>query len=220
MYKITLSDDTVKILENFNSINQSILFREGNKLSTISPVSKAVYARAEIKEKFESEFAIFDLSVFLGALSAFEKPELSINDKYLVVSEGKRHLNYTFADQSTIVFPPARDVKMPAAVTSFKLAKSDINFISKMWSILKLPEVSIEAKDGKLTVNALDSKNPTGDVQRIDVADCEATFKLIFKTQNINLMDGDYDVDVTKGLVRFKGPAIEYYVRYEATSEI
>ena len=31
-----LSDKTISVLKNFSSINQSILFKEGNKLRTIS----------------------------------------------------------------------------------------------------------------------------------------------------------------------------------------
>ena len=34
-----LSDKTISVLKNFSSINQSILFKEGNKLRTISAVS-------------------------------------------------------------------------------------------------------------------------------------------------------------------------------------
>ena len=44
-----LSDKTVNILKNFSSINQSILFKEGNKLRTIS-VMKNILAEAEIDE--------------------------------------------------------------------------------------------------------------------------------------------------------------------------
>ena len=41
-----LSDKTISVLKNFSSINQSILFKEGSKLRTIS-VMKNILAEAE-----------------------------------------------------------------------------------------------------------------------------------------------------------------------------
>ena len=46
-----LSEKTIKIFENFSSINQSILVKQGNKVRTIS-VMKNILAEAEIKEDF------------------------------------------------------------------------------------------------------------------------------------------------------------------------
>ena len=44
-----LSEKTLKILQNFTTINQSLYFKEGNKLRTIS-VMKNVLAEAELDE--------------------------------------------------------------------------------------------------------------------------------------------------------------------------
>ena len=46
-----LSDKTISVLKNFSSINQSILFKEGSKLRTIS-VMKNILAEATINEEF------------------------------------------------------------------------------------------------------------------------------------------------------------------------
>ena len=42
-----LSDKTLSVLKNFSSINQSILFKQGNKLRTIS-VMKNILAEATV----------------------------------------------------------------------------------------------------------------------------------------------------------------------------
>ena len=49
-----LSDKTISVLKNFSSINQSILFKEGNKLRTIS-VMKNILAEATITEEFAKD---------------------------------------------------------------------------------------------------------------------------------------------------------------------
>jgi hypothetical protein len=75
---MNLSSDTVSVLKNFSDINQNILVKPGNKVQTISTM-KNILAEAEISEKFESEFAIYDLPEFLRSVELFEKPELKFN---------------------------------------------------------------------------------------------------------------------------------------------
>jgi len=58
-----LSDKTLNLLKNFSSINQSILFKEGNTLRTIS-VMKNILAEAKITEDFTKDFGIYDLNQF------------------------------------------------------------------------------------------------------------------------------------------------------------
>ena len=70
-----LSDKTLSVLKNFSTINQSILFKEGNKLRTIS-VMKNILAEATITEEFTKDFGIYDLNQFLNGLSLHQQPEL------------------------------------------------------------------------------------------------------------------------------------------------
>ena len=69
-----LSDKTIKLLKNFSSINQSILFKEGSKLRTIS-VMKNILAEATVDEEFPKDFGIYDLVQFLNGLDLHETPE-------------------------------------------------------------------------------------------------------------------------------------------------
>ena len=62
-----LSKNTFKILENFKDINQSILFKQGNRLRTIS-VMKNILAEVTIEEDLPKDFGIYDLSQFLNGI--------------------------------------------------------------------------------------------------------------------------------------------------------
>ena len=64
-----LSESTVNLLKNFSSINQSILFKAGNKLRTIS-VMKNILVEANVAEEFDKDFGIYDLNQFLNGLSS------------------------------------------------------------------------------------------------------------------------------------------------------
>ena len=72
---MNLSSDTVAVLKNFSDINQNILVKPGNKVQTISTM-KNILAEAEVKEQFDSEFAIYDLPEFLRSIDLFSKPSL------------------------------------------------------------------------------------------------------------------------------------------------
>ena len=56
-----LSDKTISVLKNFSSINQSILFKEGSKLRTIS-LMKNILAEATVTEDFAKDFGIYAVS--------------------------------------------------------------------------------------------------------------------------------------------------------------
>ena len=81
-----LSEQTIEVLQNFSSINQSLLFKEGTKLRTVSP-QKTVLAEVEIGDEFSQDFGIYDLGQFLSALSLVEEPDLNLNDNDMIISE-------------------------------------------------------------------------------------------------------------------------------------
>ena len=81
-----LSNHTTSVLKNFSTINQNLLIKEGNTISTMS-AGKNIVAKAELEETFSQEIAIYDLNEFLGALSLFSSPILDFNDNYVMISE-------------------------------------------------------------------------------------------------------------------------------------
>ena len=104
---MNLSEKTFNLLKNFSSINQSILFKKGNTLRTMS-VMKNILAEADIEEEFPRDFAIYDLVRFLNGISLYDEPEFDFaNDSYVTIRAGKNHrTRYFFADPSVIVAPP------------------------------------------------------------------------------------------------------------------
>ena len=117
-----LSDKTISVLKNFSSINQSILFKEGNKLRTIS-VMKNILAEATVSEDFSRDFGIYDLNQFLNGLSLHQDPELDFaQDGYVVIREGRSRSKYFFADPNVIVTPPEKDITLPSEDICFEVS--------------------------------------------------------------------------------------------------
>ena len=76
-----LSTETTSVLKNFSTINQNLVVKAGSNISTMSAM-KNIVAKAEVKEDFPSNFAIYDLNEFLSALSLFNNVDLQF-DKIL-----------------------------------------------------------------------------------------------------------------------------------------
>ena len=107
-----LSDSTVNLLKNFSSINQSILFKEGSKLRTIS-VMKNILVEATVSEEFPKDFGIYDLTQFLNGLSLHQNADLDFTkDEYVVIKEGRMRSKYFFADPTVIVSPPEKEITL------------------------------------------------------------------------------------------------------------
>lgn len=103
-----LSPETLSILKNFSSINQSIHVKPGNSLKTIKG-SKTVLAEAIISERFEKEFAIYNLNQFLNGVNLLGNPELEFkNDSYMTLSSGKQKIKYFYAQPSVILSPQTK----------------------------------------------------------------------------------------------------------------
>ncbi len=85
-----LSENTLEVLKNFASINQSILFTEGKELDTVS-VQKNVLASATVTETFKSsngeDFAIYDLNEFLSTVSLFDDPDVNFGEQFATIKD-------------------------------------------------------------------------------------------------------------------------------------
>lgn len=213
-----LETRTMQILKNFSSINPSLMFKPGSTLNTMSP-NKTVLAKANIKEQIPSQFAIYDLSKFLGVLSLFEQPELQVEEKQMVINGGQQKVRYTFASPDAIVLPPSKDVAMPDCEIQFKLTSDDLMKVMKAMGVMQLPEIAVVGENGEMSIQAIDSKNPSADSYRVVLGETGVTFKMIFKAENIKIITGDYDVSISsKGIGHFKGNDVEYFIATEANS--
>ena len=137
-----LTAETINILKNYAAINQNIQFKEGNKLSTISP-QKNILTHAEISENVPSTFAIYDLNKLLGALSLFNDPELNVGDSKLNIKGGGYEINYIYGDPAMLVLPPEKNLEFPEPEITFNMSKEDYDSCVKGAQVLSLPELVV-----------------------------------------------------------------------------
>ena len=68
-----LSSHTTSVLKNFATINQNLVIKEGNTITTMSAM-KNIIAKAEVEETFPQEIAIYCFNEFLASISRFKEP--------------------------------------------------------------------------------------------------------------------------------------------------
>ena len=216
-----LSDKTISVLKNFSSINQSILFKEGNKLRTIS-VMKNILAEATVSEDFSKDFGIYDLNQFLNGLSLHSSPELDFaNDGYVVIREGRSRSKYFFADPNVIVTPPDKAITLPSEDVCFELSTDQLDKLLKAAAVYQLPDISAVGEAGVIKLVVRDKKNDTSNNHEIVVGETDSEFVFNFKVENIKVLPGTYEVVVSQKLLsRFtsKNHDLTYYIALEPDS--
>ena len=218
-----LSETTINLLKNFKEINQSILFKQGNHLRTMS-VMKNILAEATIEEEFPKDFGIYDLSQFINGIELHKPsiPEFNFdNDGYVVIKEGKMKSHYFFADPSVIITPPDKTLSLPSEDVTFDLSTNQLDKLLKAAGIYQLPDLSVVGENGVVRLLVRDKKNDTSNSFAITVGETESIFNFNFKVENIKILPGTYEVVVSQKLLsRFtaKNYDLTYYIALEPDS--
>ena len=218
-----LSETTLNLLKNFKEINQSILFKQGNRLRTIS-VMKNILAEATIQEDLPKDFGIYDLSQFINGIELHKPsiPEFDFsNDNHVVIKEGKMRSKYFFADPNVIITPPDKAIELPSEDVTFDLSTQQLDKLLKAAGIYQLPDLSVVGENGAVKLLVRDKKNDTSNSFAIAVGETDSTFNFNFKVENIKILPGTYHVVVSQKLLsRFtsKNYDLTYYIALEPDS--
>ena len=217
-----LSEKTISLLENFSSINQSILVKKGSKLRTMS-VMKNILAEAEVDENFERDFGIYDLPQFLNGVNLMKDPDLDLkNETYMIIREGKNtRVKFAFADPDCIVSPPEKGVTFSNPEVTFLLDSVQLGKLLKASQVYQLPDLSAVGNGKEISLVVSDRKNDNSNEFSLKVGKTEQTFEFNFKIENIKLIPGSYDVVISKqNLAKFTNSNynLDYFIALEPDS--
>ena len=224
-----LSNGTVTVLKNFSTINQNLVIKAGNKISTMSAM-KNIISKATVEETFPREFAIYDLNEFLSALSLFEKPDLDFREDFVVMIEESSSgtaLKYWYSDPS-VVTTPQKEVTMPECEITFTLESELLSDVQKAAAVIGAPDMVLEGMDlGTAVIKVTDKKNTTANDYAVQVdvnsedPDKNVPYKFWYKVENLKLLPGTYDVEVSSAKISFlknTNVDISYFIALEPES--
>ena len=215
-----LSTETVSILKNFATINQSILIKPGKKLRSMS-VMKNILVEAEVTEEFTQEIAIYDLNQFLNCLSLVPGAELDVSESSVTLAEDGNSIEYRLSDPSVITAPPDKELNLPSEDVCLVLSEENLETVKKAAAVLQIPDVSIIGDGEKISITVRDKKNSGSNSYSIECGDTSHVFQFNLKVDNLKLSPGDYDVIISsKNLAQFTSHSrpIVYYIAVEPDS--
>ena len=216
-----LTDNTITILKNFSSINPSIYIRKGNKIRTIA-MSGNIAAVAKVQDTFETDFAIYDLNQFLNGLKLYENPELDFSkENCVLIKQGKHKIKYRLTDPSLIFVAEDRDIKLPSQDVCFLLKEEQFEKLLKASSVFGLPDFSVVGDETEITLQVSQKENSSSNEVSIVVGETTEKFLMNFKTENLKIIPGNYEVVISKQLIaQFTNQDFDltYYIGLESDS--
>lgn len=226
-----IHNETIEILKNFAEINQSLVIEQGDVVKTVSEQTN-VMAKADLEQSFPQDFAIYDLNKFLGVLSLFAEPRFDFSERSVRIQSSVDANNFVAGDSvaeyqfATIsLFEDERkilkkNIELPTIDATFKLEEKYLVSVMRAASVMSLPEIAVVAKNGKITMQAIDSKTSI-DSYAVELGTSDSDFRMIFKIENLKMMKGSYDVSISnKGLGHFKNcdRKLQYWIATEQTT--
>lgn len=214
-----LSNETLAVLKNFSSINQGLHFKKGKKISTVSS-SKTVLAQAVLSDDFPQDFCIYDLNQFLAVHGLFKDgADIDFDSSNVIFKGGKSKVKYRITDKNMIVTPPEKEIVLPSLDCSFSLTQSDLEWIMKTSSVLSSPHIAIQSDGDTVNLLTFDASDDSAHTNSFELGEGNGkTYKVVFKTENLKLIPGTYDVNVSfKGIGHFKNTQedIDYWIAFE-----
>jgi hypothetical protein len=214
-----LSENTVEILKNFATLNQSLQFRKGSELATIT-TGKTILANARVVESFPFEFCLYDLNKFLAKLSLYRDAELEFEtDRIVLKSADSRRKDYIKFSSPKIItaIPPDKKLSMDNPEYEFELTAEDLLWQRKSAGISASPFMIFRGDSKKIYVQSNDPKDDSSDMSSTEIGKTTKNFVYVIKVENWKFLDGSYRVKLAKGLVKFEHTEkpVEYYVAIE-----
>ena len=240
---IQLTKKTIDLLRNFSTINKSILIEPGKLLQTMS-VNKNIIAMGAIGENIPHQMAIYDLPLFLGALSLFKKPWLNFpDDKKVIIfdEETKGKTVFYYSDPEIIVTPPEFNKDLPEQELMFNLPQSDLTQLMQAAKVYGVEDLCINGYKGEYSICVRDNKNKTsnvfslplkkvnfyqgeqpnegGDAKPYKLTPERQTFCYCFKVENLKLLDATYHITLSqKNIANFTSLShseLDYFIALE-----
>lgn len=158
-----LSKETTKLLEQYVVINPAIIIEKGNRLITKS-ISKTILSTVTTKEVFEHELCISHLAQFLSILSCFNEPEITINDKKIIIQENGQRFSYAMSDRDVVESLGQTNKLIPNEPEynyEFVLAAEKLNKLLSMMRIAAFDSIRFFSRDGSVFATVFTKNSPT-----------------------------------------------------------
>jgi hypothetical protein len=217
-----ISTDTIKLLQNFASVNNNLRIRPGKELMTISP-QKNIFAKATVNETFPKDFCVYDLNSLLSLLTLMEDQDIDFGETSLKISKDGGEFEFFYADESVIIAPEAGKSIAVDNHYSFKMSSTDVLMLNKAAAIVGAKFISVVSKGGKTTLSVGDPKTASSNSYKRTLESSEHEFNCRLAVENFKVVPDAYNVTISKKkFFHFKHDtkALEYWLAMEPDSVV
>lgn len=233
--KLELTPKFIETLKNAASINNNIVLTGGNVIQTISP-STRTFARFILDVNVPKRVALYDLSKLLSVISLYKDDiECYFEDNRIKIIGNKKY-------EISILYTDERFIKNSAAaadkgssdidaifspentVVSTIITKEILDNVSKVSSILGLPEIKIMSVDGKLSIVLEDAKKQDSSNKMVYTIDTKSDIgKKVysFDVESFKMISDTYELTLAYPtmLAKFKSADKEYVIATNSNSK-
>lgn len=217
MQEFTLSERTLQLLSNFETINPSIVLTPGKILRSIND-SSTVIAIAQIEEDFPFEFPILDLTKLLSIqrLPSFKSGKAEFHQDYILLKGENSQLKFWRSAKELAVVPadelPMPDINFEATVTPEKMKE-----LTRACSTLGHKTVRLVAEAGKTRLVATTTTIDNSNDYSVELGETTlGDFVGPLDVSNLKMIEGNYTIRACADmqLVNFQSAdgTINYYV--------
>ena len=220
-----ITKPTIEMLQSLSSINNGMIIHAGSRLRTQDTMNKVI-AYADIVDEFPQDFAIYDLSEFLGALNLVSDAELEFGESAVVIKNDLKYsLSYVYGNEEYINEAP-EIMKYPTGHednVDFELSTANLEMITKAANTLGLEFISVNTEENStdIVLSVTDPSNPDANSFKLVVGETTAgsEYNFLFKAERLKLVKQNYKVSIhPKGISQFLGLNMEYYIVLEGSS--
>lgn len=228
-----LGENTLKILKNFSEINNSIYIRNNSSLVTVDPQLRIV-ADADLEQKFEKDFAIYNLSEFLAVNSVQQNSSLFFEDDRVVFSNATSGstLDYFYSDPTNVQDAMPTRNKIPSVfdessiVMRFVLSESDLKTLRVNASLLSFTHIAFIGRTPseaphqvRVEVQDLSTKSTQNKFTlNVENASASEDVSCTMLFENLKIIPDSYDVEISPTVAHFtaRNVGVQYWIVMEA----
>jgi len=218
-----ISAETIKVLSNFSQINGNIVIKPGNKITTMSE-ARNVLAEAVVPEQFDTQVGIYDLSEFLRVINLVDTPNVMFKEKFMNIggNAGRAMVTYYYSDPEMLT-TPQKSIVLPSEDVWFDLPQQTLSALKQSAAAFGHNHMIIEPDGDVIKISVVDLENPTSNSYSILVdGNYKENFKFIINISNLKMINGDYQVKISKQLISeftSKDGNLKYWVALEKSSK-
>lgn len=223
-----VSSRTKSILKSFAGINQSIVIKPGNVITTQDEAG-VLFGMAQVEESFEHEMRIYQLPVLLNMMDSLEDVELDIGEVDVTVrgSRGKYRYQYCAPNILKYKLPWDKEEVVEKQIFECDFLSEDFRTMSKASSITGINQICIYTKDGDVLLSLHDKKSEGNSFKTV-LGKSDAEFCIWAKTENLKLLPDDYKMSVNRregknrtiAFLSFAGDNLDYLLSCDPLSKV